>query len=122
MMKHTRKSIVQDDISVCFLCGRNGASDRLEKHHIFGAANRNHSEEDGLFVFLCGNRCHRNGKVSAHQNAVTTEALHKIGQHAYEKQIGNREKFMNRYGKNYLEEEKEFSEYMNKPEEETNHE
>lgn len=116
-----KKSIVQADSSVCLLCGRNGAADPLEKHHIFGGTqNRSHSEEDGLYVWLCGNRCHRNGKASAHQNAITAEALHKIGQKAYEKHVGTREEFRERYGKSYLENEKEFSEFMNIPEEENN--
>lgn len=115
-MKSTRKSIVQSDCSVCFLCGRNGAVDRLEKHHIFGAANRRLSEEDGLFIYLCGHRCHRNGKSAVHMDKVTMEAFHKIGQRAYETHIGSREDFIKRYGKNYLGDEKDFSEYMNEPE------
>lgn len=115
MMRSTGKSIVQSDCSRCFLCGRNGATDRLEKHHIFGGANRRLSEEDGLYVYLCGDRCHRNGKIAVHKNRVIMDTLHEIGQKAYETHIGSREKFMERYGKNYLEYEKDFSQYMNRP-------
>lgn len=43
----------------CFLCKRNGSGDRLERHHIFGGANRWKSEKLGLVVWLCGERCHR---------------------------------------------------------------
>ena len=46
----------------CFLCGRNDTGDPLERHHIFGGANRKKSEKYGLVVYLCGNRCHRNGR------------------------------------------------------------
>ena len=95
------KSILQEDETVCFLCGRNGSGDPLECLHIFGASNRKHSDKDGLFVFLCGNRCHRNGKLSAHQSAVTAELLKVEAQKAYEDRH-TREAFVQRYGKNYL--------------------
>ena len=45
----------------CFLCGKNGAADPLERHHIFGGPNRGKSEKYGLVVLLCGEECHRNG-------------------------------------------------------------
>lgn len=96
------KSIIQEDSSKCFLCGRNGSFDPLEKHHVFpGNPNRKHSEEDGLFVFICGDRCHRNGKLSAHKSAVTAELLKVEAQKAYEDRH-TREEFVQRYGKNYL--------------------
>lgn len=105
MRRNTKRSIVQADETECFLCGKNGSADRLEKHHIFGAANRNHSEEDGLFVYLCGNQCHRNGPQAAHRSANTAEFLHKAGQRAWELKNGSRAEFRARYGKNYLEDE-----------------
>lgn len=105
MTKNTKKSIVQAESDRCFFCGRNGSADRLEKHHIFGGANRRKSEEDGLYVMLCGDRCHRNGPWSAHQNAECAELLHKVGQKAWEKRYGMRVDFMSRYRKNYLEDD-----------------
>ena len=42
----------------CYLCGANGAADPLHWHHIFGGANRKHSEKYGLKVRLCGQQCH----------------------------------------------------------------
>ena len=36
----------------CWLCGRNGASDPLDAHHIFGGANRKLSEKYGRWC-LC---------------------------------------------------------------------
>lgn len=99
------KSIVQTDCDKCFLCSKNGLYDRLEKHHIFGAYNRRKSEEDGLFVFLCGDSCHRNGKHAAHRDKNIMDQLHKVGQKKWEEHYGTREEFMKRYGKNYLEEE-----------------
>ncbi len=98
------KSIIQTDCDRCFLCGKNGLYDHLEKHHIFGAYNRKKSEEDGLFVYLCGNECHRNGKMSVHRNKDIMKQLHMVGQRAWEKHYGDRAAFMARYKKNYMEE------------------
>ena len=95
------KSIMQEDSTSCFLCGRNGSGDPLECHHVFGASNRKYSDEDGLVVYLCGNRCHRNGNMSAHKSAVTAELLKAEAQKAYEEKH-SRAEFMTRYGKNYL--------------------
>lgn len=100
-----KKSIVQSDPSKCYLCGKNGAGDRLEKHHIFGAYNRKKSEEDGEFVWLCGDACHRNGPNAAHRSKETSRRLHEEGQRAWEKVYGTRAEFLKRYKKNYLEEE-----------------
>lgn len=96
------KSIMQDDISYCFLCGRNGSSDRLEEHHVFGGANRDFSEEDGLKVYICGNRCHRNGKLSVHRNSTISDTLKREAQIVWESKIGSRTSFIKRYGRNYL--------------------
>lgn len=88
----------------CFLCGRNGNGDPLERHHIFGGrANRPKSEKYGLVVYLCGNRCHRLGKYSAHQNAEIAQYLHEYGQRkAMQEQGWTIEQFTEIFGKNYL--------------------
>lgn len=96
------KSILQPHRDYCFLCGKNGAGDRLEEHHIFGSANRKLSEADGLKVYLCGNECHRNGKQSAHRNADVARFLKMAAQEVWERTYGNREEFIKRYGKSYL--------------------
>lgn len=92
-----------DDYKKCFLCGRNGHGDRLERHHIFGAANRPKSEKYGLVVWLCGERCHRLGKYSAHQNREVAKYLHQQGQRkAMQDQGWTVEQFIEAFGKNYL--------------------
>lgn len=92
-----------DDYRTCFLCGRNGNGDALERHHIFGGANRKLSQKYGLVVYLCGSRCHRNGKESVHKCRATAEKLHKYGQEkAMEEQNWNVEQFRAVFGKNYL--------------------
>ena len=40
----------------CWLCGRNGSVDPLDKHHIFGGPYRKKSEKYGLVVYLCHDR------------------------------------------------------------------
>ena len=87
----------------CFLCGRNGLGDRLERHHIFGGARRQLSEKYGLVVYLCGERCHRLGEYSAHQNAEIADYLHKYGQKkAMSENNWTVEQFIKVFGKNYL--------------------
>lgn len=93
------KSIIQKDTSRCFLCG---GTVGLEEHHIFGGANRKWSEKYGLKVVLCGIKCHREGKDSAHKNRKTADSLKRLGQIAFEAKHGDREKFMSIFGKNYL--------------------
>lgn len=87
----------------CFLCGANGNGDPLERHHIFGGANRKLSEKYGLTVYLCGNKCHRNGDYAAHRNADTAKVLHQYGQaKAMREQGWTAEQFRDVFGKNYL--------------------
>lgn len=91
---------------ICYRCGRYCPT---EKHHIFGAANRDHSEEDKLFVYLC-HSCHNEPPDGVHFNKVAMEWLHRMGQRAYEDDLMEkgvypaeaRESFIERYGKNYL--------------------
>ena len=87
----------------CFLCGRNGNDDRLERHHIFGGSNRSNSEKYGLVVYLCGNECHRNGKYAVHKNKYTMEFLHKYGQgKAMRENNWTEEQFREIFGRSYL--------------------
>ena len=88
----------------CWLCHRNGAADPLDRHHIFGGANRKKSEKYGLVVYLCHNRCHIFGKNAVHQNAETMQLLHEYGQRKYMKeQNATIEDFRREFGRNYLE-------------------
>lgn len=87
----------------CFICGRNGASDPLDKHHIFGGGLRSKSERYGLYVDLCHFRCHQFGKYAAHQCRATAEQLHKYGQaKAMLEQGWSCAEFVSEFGKNYL--------------------
>lgn len=92
---------------ICYRCGRYGVT---EKHHIMqGVANRKLSEEDGLYVYLC-HSCHNEPPDGAHFSKITMGWLHRIGQRAFEDELIEngaspdeaRQRFMERYGKNYL--------------------
>lgn len=84
------KSIMQDDMDQCYLCGRNGAADPLEAHHVFGGPIRRLSDRDG--------------KQAVHRCKETADRLKAEGQRAWmENTGGSVEAFRVRYGKNYLE-------------------
>ena len=70
------KSIVENEpAEQCFMCGARG---QLERHHIFGAANRDWSEKYGLTVHLCP-YCHRDNKEGVHNNARKMRRLQEAG-------------------------------------------
>lgn len=88
----------------CWLCGRNGATDPLDRHHIFGAANRKKSERYGLVVYLCHHDCHIFGAEAVHQNAETMNLVRQYGQRkAMQEQGWTTEDFIREFGKNYIE-------------------
>lgn len=79
-----------------------GSQRYLERHHIFGAANRKYSEKYGLTVHLCWNH-HQDSKTGVHHNPELMQQLHEEGQRAFEK-IHTRADFLKIFGKNYLDE------------------
>ncbi len=95
------ESVMQTE-KKCFLCGRNGNGDPLEAHHCFGGANRKLSEKYGLKVWLCGNRCHRNGPDSVHINKMVRKNVQAAAQTKYEELYGNRETFHKEFLRSYL--------------------
>ena len=89
----------------CFLCGRNGSGDALELHHVFPGPLRKKAEKYGLVVLLCGKRCHRDGKNSAHRSKETQLMLKQWAQRkAMEENGWTLEDWRREFGKNYLEE------------------
>lgn len=88
---------------VCWLCGRNGSVDPLDKHHLFPGVYRKKSEKYGLYVYLCHHSCHIFGVNAAHQNKDTMLKLHQYGQRlAMERYGWTTEDFIREFGKNYL--------------------
>ena len=98
-----RMTTAKDLPKACFLCGRNGTTDPLDAHHIFGGANRKLSEKYALVVPLCHNRCHENGKDAVHRNAAVAQAVHEFGQRLCMERMGwSIEEFRAVFGRNYL--------------------
>ena len=91
------KSILQTDTNCCFTCGRCHA---LEWHHVFGSANKKHSEKYGLMVRLC-HWCHNEPPCGVHHNAENMKVLREYAQREFEKKH-SREEFMEIFGRNYL--------------------
>lgn len=90
----------------CWLCGRNGTADPLDKHHIFGGAYRKKSEKYGLTVYLCHHDCHIFGEKAAHNCRETADELHKYGQRLWmERTGGSADDFIAEFGRNYLDED-----------------
>lgn len=72
-----------------------------EEHHIFGGPNRTLSEQYGLKVDLCL-ECHQFGAHAVHKDQAVMDELHRLGQEAFESQIGSREQFRKIFGRNWL--------------------
>lgn len=87
----------------CFLCGRNGSGDPLDRHHIFSGPYRKKSEKYGLVVYLCHDRCHIFGKSAVHNNAGQMRRMQRYGQlKAMKEQNWTADDFIREFGRNYL--------------------
>lgn len=94
-----KKSILQNDMSYCYYCGRRGA---LHKHHIFfGSANRKKSEKYGCFVALCPEH-HNMSNNSVHYNKAMDIGLKKRCQKRFE-ELYSHDEFMEVFSRNYIE-------------------
>lgn len=91
-------SILSDEM-VCYICG---STWQLEKHHVFGASNRNKSEEDGCTCYLC--RYHHTGSsMSVHMNSQLAWDLKRKTQLKWMETYNKTEEdFRRRYGRSYL--------------------
>lgn len=72
-----------------------------DKHHVYGAANRKHSEKWGAVVYL-PHYTHLYGEFSPHANADVARELHEEFQRRFEAAGWTREEFMDTFGRNYL--------------------
>ena len=87
----------------CFLCGRNGSSDPLDRHHIFNGPYRKKSEKYDLVVDLCHYRCHIFGKYAVHNNPEAMLYLKQRGQEKVMREQGwDTKRFIREFGKNYI--------------------
>lgn len=97
------KSIMEDpEVKTCYACGCYATQGFMHVHHIFGGPNRKLSERYGLKVHLCY-VCHEDGERGVHgRNVELMDRLHREGQEAFERVHGDRNIFMQIFGKNYL--------------------
>lgn len=96
-------SIVQQDMTACHFCGRNGSTDKLDRHEIFGASNRDKSKRLGLWVMLCHDRCHITGRNAVHNNGASRYALQREGQiRAMDAYGWSTYDFIKEFGRSYL--------------------
>lgn len=91
------ESIISKE-KTCFVCG---TPYNLHKHHIFGASNRKHSENYGLWVYLCA-RHHNMSDAGVHFNKELDTELKELAQEKWEEIHGNRAEFRKIFGKSVL--------------------
>lgn len=90
------KSIIQQN-KECYYCK---TTLNLHKHHIYGGANRNISEQNGFWVYLCATH-HDMSDDSVHFNKEMCEELQKDCQRIYCEDHTIRE-FRKLIGRNFL--------------------
>lgn len=90
-------SVFTDDMDHCYFTGYAP----VERHHIFGGANRKNSEKYG-FVIPLRPDLHPNG-VSAGRNVKEIDTkLKRMAQEYFEENYGTRDDFRKVFGKSYL--------------------
>lgn len=96
------KSIMQKE-KECYICREKydiSMQVGLECHHIFGGANRNLSEKQGLKVWLCQAH-HNTAPLGVHFNYDNMKWLRERGQMKFE-ETHSREEFRRLFSRSYL--------------------
>lgn len=92
------KSIIQKDMSKCYVCGTNQG---LHIHEIYyGTSNRNKSIRYGCYVSLCGYH-HNLSKNGVHFDKALDRNLKEECQKQFEKEYSH-ERFIQIFKKSYL--------------------
>ena len=96
--KHS-DSIISNE-KVCFICG---TTVNLHRHHVFHQrGNRDISEREGCWCYLCMKHHDDYSKDSVHNNPPFQIMLQKFTQKLWEDKNGSREKFIETFGRSYL--------------------
>lgn len=102
-------SIFTDDLNRCIVTGR---VDHIERHHVFGGANRNRSEKYGFIAPLTA-ELHPNGVIGQSKDLrALDQRLKAMCQAYYLEHIGTREDWYSEFGRFYeMEEEDEVEDW-----------
>lgn len=96
-MKQRNKSIIQEDLTKCYVCGR----PKQAIHEVFyGTANRKKSIEYGCYIALCGEH-HNLSNKGIHFDKALDKYVKVETQKAFERIYGH-EKYMEVFNKSYL--------------------
>ena len=90
-------SVFTDDMDHCYFTG----TVPVERHHIFGGANRKNSEKYGFIVPLRPD-LHPNGVYAGHSAKLIDVKLKTMAQEYFEREYGTRDDFRRIFGKSYL--------------------
>lgn len=92
-----KPSILKTTSGVCYICHRHTDT---ALHHIYGAAKRTISDDNGFTVFLCPD-CHQYAPHAVHRSRETSLWLKARCQRIYERNH-SRDEFMALIGRNYI--------------------
>lgn len=90
-------SVFTDDMNHCYFTG----TAPVERHHIFGAANRKNSEKYG-FVIPLRPDLHPNGASAGKDATAIDLKLKQMAQSYFEENYGTRQDFRSIFGKSWL--------------------
>ena len=90
-------SVFTDDMDHCYFTG----TAPVERHHIFGGANRKNSEKYG-FVIPLRPDLHPNGVYAGQSAKLIDVKLKTMAQEYFEREYGTRDDFRRIFGKSYL--------------------
>lgn len=93
-LERERFSVFTEDLSHCSYCG---GTYQLTKHEIFEGRNRQNSMKYGFVLPLCL-ECHR--KIQ--DDLEFSDKWKRKSQEYFEKNIGTKEEFIKKFGRNYL--------------------
>ena len=90
-------SVFTEDMDHCYFTG----TAPVERHHIFGGANRKNSEKYGFIVPLRPD-IHPNGVYAGQSAKLIDVKLKTMAQEYFEREYGTRDDFRRIFGKSYL--------------------
>ena len=84
----------------CLICG---TTIDLHRHHIFhGTSNKQISENEGCWVWLCFHHHDDGSKECIHNNPQYEKTMQMFCQYVWEREKGSRDEFRKKFGKSYL--------------------